>query len=98
MLEWIVDTEATKYVDWDRVWFIDYRRILVGKNFVILGTKTWEEVLGVDTYQFKMHLGCLLLLHNVLYVPSVQCNLFSFISMLKFSFIFHFDGLSWTFI
>lgn len=89
--EWIVDTGATKHVTRDRVGFIYYRRISVGKHYVILANVTREEVLGIDTFQLKMRLRCLLLLHDVLCAPCVQCNLFPVIYMLELGFTFHFD-------
>lgn len=49
-------------------------------------------MVGVGTYQLKMHEGCSLLLHDVLYGPGVQCNLFLVIAMLELGFSFYFDG------
>ena len=40
----------------------------------------------------KLHLGCTLLLHDVLYAPGVQCNLFSILTMLRLGLSFYFDG------
>lgn len=46
----IEDTWETKYVAWNRVWFIDYKRISTSRTKVILDYKTWEEVIGVGAY------------------------------------------------
>ena len=73
---WIVDLGATKHIARDRVGCVDYKRIPTSTQYVILGNKAQEEVIGVGTYQLKLRLGRMLLLHDVLHAPGVQCNLF----------------------
>ena len=73
LLGWIVDLGAAKHVARDRVGFIDCRRALVGKHYVVVGNGSREDVLGVGTYLLKLCLGHTLL-HDVLYVPSVHYN------------------------
>ena len=76
----------------DRVGCVDYKKIPTGTRYVILGNEAQEEVIGVGTYQLKLRLGCTLLLHDVLHAPSVQCNLFSILTMLRLGFSFRFNG------
>ena len=51
---------------------MDYKKIPTGTQYVILGNKAQEEVIGVGTYQLKLRLGRTLLLHDVLHAPGVQ--------------------------
>ena len=68
---WIVDSRASKHVVEDRAGFVDFHPCPVGLQTVTLGNKTAEEVIGVGTYQLKLHGGNLLLLHEALYAPGV---------------------------
>ena len=69
-----------------------YKKLLTGTQYVILGNRAQEEVIGVGTYQLKLFLGHTLLLHEVLHAPSVQCNLFLVLTMLRLGFSFRFNG------
>ena len=71
---------------------MDYKKIPTGTQKVILGNGAQEEVVGIGTYQLKLHLGRTLLLHDVLHAPGVQCNLFSVLTMLRLGFSFYFNG------
>ena len=86
---WIADSRKPKHISKECV---DYKMIPTGTQYVILGNGAQEEVIGVGTYQLKLHLGCTLLLHDVLYAPGVQCNLFSILTMLRLGLSFCFDG------
>ena len=72
---------------------MDYKKIPISTQYIILGNRAQEEVIGVGTYQLKLRLGRTLLLH----APIVQCNLFSVLTMLRLGFSFHFDGLQLDF-
>ena len=49
ILGWIVDSGATKHIARDRVGCVDYKKIPTSTQYVILGNKTQEEVIGVGT-------------------------------------------------
>ena len=57
-----------------------------------MGNRAQEEVIGVGTYQLKLHLGHTLLLHDVLHALGVHCNPFSVLTMLRLGFSFRFNG------
>lgn len=85
---WIVDSRATKHVAREWVKHVDYRRIPIGRHYVTLSNEIRKNVLGVRTFQFKLCLGWMVVLLDVLYAPSVQCNLvFGYILKLGFLFI-----------
>ena len=76
---WIADTGATRYVARDRGGFNHYRRIPSGTSRVYMGNGTSEEASGVSSYQLKLRTGYTLLLHDILYLPGVQHNLYQFL-------------------
>lgn len=89
--EWIVDTGARKHVARDRVGFVEDSRVPAGTRSVFMGKSTCEEVLGVGTYQLKLRTGRTLLLHDVLYAPSVRHNLLSVTALIRLGFSFSFS-------
>ncbi|KAH9618858.1 hypothetical protein KSS87_009464, partial [Heliosperma pusillum] len=91
---WIVDSGASKHIVRDRDGFVDFHRFPVGSQTVMLGNGSTEDVLGVGTYQIKLRGGNVLLLHDALYAPGVQCCLVSVISLLKLGFVFNFTSSS----
>ncbi|KAH9604649.1 hypothetical protein KSS87_023522 [Heliosperma pusillum] len=48
-----------------------------------------EDVLGIGTYQIKLHGGNTMLLHDALYAPGVRCCVVSVISLLILGFVFN---------
>jgi len=56
---------------------MDYHRVLVGTQYIMLGNDTQKEILGVGSYQLKMKNDKSLLLKHVMYATRVQCNLLS---------------------
>ena len=50
ILGWIVDSGATKHIARDRVGCVNYKKIPIGTQYVILGNGAQEEVIGVGTY------------------------------------------------
>ena len=58
-----------------------------------MGNGSYEEALGVGSYQLHLRTGCTLLLHDVLYVPGVLYNLLSVFTLLQLGYNFH---LSWN--
>uniref|UniRef100_A0A2N9FM86 Integrase catalytic domain-containing protein n=1 Tax=Fagus sylvatica TaxID=28930 RepID=A0A2N9FM86_FAGSY len=91
--DWIIDTGATRHVARDRAGFVDYRKIPAGTHVVYMGNGSYEEALGVDSYQLHLRTGRTLLLHDVLYVPGVLYNLLSVFTLLQLGYDFH---LSWN--
>ena len=55
LLEWIVDTGATDHVARDKVRFMEYHRISVGSQNMIMGNGTSVEVLCIGTYKLQLH-------------------------------------------
>uniref|UniRef100_A0A2N9FRW6 CCHC-type domain-containing protein n=1 Tax=Fagus sylvatica TaxID=28930 RepID=A0A2N9FRW6_FAGSY len=92
--DWIIDTGATRrHVARDRAGFVDYRKIPAGTHVVYMGNGSYEEALGVGSYQLHLRTGRTLLLHDVLYVPGVLYNLLSVFTLLQLGYDFH---LSWN--
>uniref|UniRef100_A0A2N9HTH1 Integrase catalytic domain-containing protein n=1 Tax=Fagus sylvatica TaxID=28930 RepID=A0A2N9HTH1_FAGSY len=65
IFDWIIDTRATRHVARDRVGFVDYRKIPAGTHVVYMGNGSYEEALGVGSYQLHLRTGRTLLLHDV---------------------------------
>jgi transposase InsO family protein len=86
---WIIDTGATRHVARDRAGFVDYRKIPAGTHVVYMGNGSYEEALGVSSYQLHLRTGRTLLLHDVLYVPGVLYNLLSVFTLLQLGYDFH---------
>uniref|UniRef100_A0A2N9IG39 Integrase catalytic domain-containing protein n=1 Tax=Fagus sylvatica TaxID=28930 RepID=A0A2N9IG39_FAGSY len=87
--DWIIDTGATRHVARDRAGFVDYRKIPAGTHVVYMGNGSYEEALGVGSYQLHLRTGRTLLLHDVLYVPGVLYNLLSVFTLLQLGYDFH---------
>jgi hypothetical protein len=58
-----------------------------------MGNGSYEEALGVNSYQLHLRIGRTLLLHDVLYVPRILYNLLSVFTLLQLGYDFH---LSWN--
>jgi hypothetical protein len=91
--DWIIDTGAIRNVAQDRAGFVDYRKILAVIHVVYMGNGSYEEALGVGSYQLHLRTGRTLLLHDVLYVPGILYNLLSIFTLLQLGYDFH---LSWN--
>jgi hypothetical protein len=94
--DWIIDTRATRHVARDRAGFVDYRKIPARTHVVYMGNGSYEEALGVGSYQLHLRTGRTgrtLLLHDILYVPGVFYNLLSIFTLLQLGYDFH---LSWN--
>jgi transposase InsO family protein len=87
--DWIIDTGATRHVARDRAGFVDYRKIPAGTHVVYMGNGSYEEALGVGSYQLHLRTGRTLLLQDVLYVPGVLYNLLSVFTLLQLGYDFH---------
>jgi hypothetical protein len=94
ILDRIVDTGEIDHVARDRVGFVEYRRVPAGNRWMRMGNESRVEVLGIGTYKLQLHLGCTLLLHDVLYAPGMRQNLLLVNVLLKLGFSFGFHGRS----
>jgi len=74
---------------------VEFHCYWVGSRTIVLENGSDEDVLGVGTYQLRLHGGNKLLVRDALYAPGVRCSLVSFVSLMRidFSFGFHSDGL-----
>ena len=54
---------------------------------------SYEEALGVGSYQFHLRTRRTLLLHDILYVPGILYNILSIFTLLQLGYDFH---LSWN--
>jgi hypothetical protein len=73
--DWITDTRATRHVARDRAGFVDYRKIPAGTHVMYMRNGSYEEALGVGSYQLHLRIGRTLLLHDILYVSRILYNL-----------------------
>jgi transposase InsO family protein len=87
--DWIIDIEATRHVARDRAGFVDYRKIPAGTHVMYMGNGSYEEALGVGSYQLHLRTGRTLLLHDILYVPGVLYNLLSVFTLFQLGYDFH---------
>lgn len=92
---WIVDSGANQHVVRDRAGFVDFHKFVAGSRTMTLGNGSEEDVLGIGTYELKLRGGSVLLLHDALYAPGVNCCLIFVFSLVKLGFSFNFmpDGL-----
>ena len=74
---WIVDSGATDHVTKDRESFVDFRRLPYGARWIYVGNNAKIEVKGIGTCRLFFRDGRTLLLHDVLYAPSIRRNLIS---------------------
>ena len=54
-----------------------------------MGNISYEEALGVGSYQFHLCTRRILLLHDVFYVPGILYNLLSVFTLLQLGYDFH---------
>lgn len=81
-----MDSRATKQ---DKGRFGDCPRFC--RKFMVNSIK--EDVPGVGSYQIKLRSGCKMILHDLLYLPSIQHSLLSIDVVLGLSFAFKFSGV-----
>ena len=72
---WIADSGATDHVTKDRESFVDFRRLSYGARWIYMGNNAKIEVKGIGTCKLVFRDGRTLLLHDVLYAPSIRRNL-----------------------
>uniref|UniRef100_A0A2N9F1W8 CCHC-type domain-containing protein n=1 Tax=Fagus sylvatica TaxID=28930 RepID=A0A2N9F1W8_FAGSY len=71
---WWVDSAATRHIVRNRELFVDLREKQLGEHRVYMGNNTYSDVLGEGRFKFSIG-DFVIVLNNVLYVPSVCRNL-----------------------
>uniref|UniRef100_A0A2N9EG19 Reverse transcriptase Ty1/copia-type domain-containing protein n=1 Tax=Fagus sylvatica TaxID=28930 RepID=A0A2N9EG19_FAGSY len=73
---WWVDSAVTRHIARNHELFIDLKEKQLGKHRVYMGNNTYSDVLGEGRCKFSIG-DSVIVLNNVLYVPSVRRNLTS---------------------
>ena len=73
---WWVDSGATRHICRNKDMFVKLEDKQTGEHKVYMGNNTYCDVLGQGTCKFKVN-GSVILLSDVLYVPTVRRNLVS---------------------
>uniref|UniRef100_A0A2N9FK26 CCHC-type domain-containing protein n=1 Tax=Fagus sylvatica TaxID=28930 RepID=A0A2N9FK26_FAGSY len=73
---WWVDSAATRHIARNRELFVDLKEKQLGEHIVYMGNNTYSDVLGEGRCKFSIG-DSVIILNNVLYVPSVRRNLIS---------------------
>lgn len=76
MIEWVVDTGATRHICSNKEMFLDYEEVIDGES-VYLGDARTASVAGKGKVLLKLTSGKSLALHSVLHVPNMRRNLVS---------------------
>jgi hypothetical protein len=77
----VVDFAATRHIARNRELFVDLKEKQLGEHRVYMGNNTYNDVLGEGRCKFPIS-DSVIVLNNVLYVPSVCRNLI-FVPMLE---------------
>jgi hypothetical protein len=73
---WWVDSAATRHIVRNRELFVDLKEKQLDEHKVYMGNNTYSDVLGEGKCKFSIG-DSVIVLNNVLYVPSVRRNLIS---------------------
>ena len=75
---WWIDSATTRHITRSRVFFfwVDFKEKAVGEHKVYMGNNTYSDVLGEGKCKIYVK-GSVIVLHDVLYVPSIRRNLIS---------------------
>lgn len=76
MIEWVVDTGATRHICSNKEMFLDYEEVIDGES-VYLGDARTACVAGKGKVLLKLTSGKSLALHSILHVPNMRRNLVS---------------------
>jgi hypothetical protein len=71
---WWVDSAATRHIARNHELFVDLKEKQLGEHRVYMGNNTYSDVLGEGRCKFSIG-DSVIVLNNVLYVPSVRRNL-----------------------
>jgi hypothetical protein len=73
---WWIDSAATRHITRCREFFVDFKDKAVGEHKVYMGNNTYSDVLGEGKCKISVN-GSVIVLYDVLYVPSIRRNLIS---------------------
>jgi hypothetical protein len=73
---WWIDSTATRHITRSREFFVDFKEKVVGEHKVYMGNNTYSNVLGEGKCKISIK-GSVIVLRDVLYVPSIRRNLIS---------------------
>ncbi|XP_075083949.1 uncharacterized protein LOC142167820 [Nicotiana tabacum] len=71
---WIVDSGATDHIAWERSAFVEFRRVSRGAKWIYVGNNNKVVVEGISTCELVLRGGRDLLLHDVLFAPTIHRN------------------------
>jgi hypothetical protein len=78
---WWNNSAATRHITRCREFFVDFKEKPISEHKVYMGNNTYSDVLGEDKCNFFVN-GSIIVLYNVLYVPSIRKNLI-YVSILE---------------
>ena len=90
---WIVDSEATNHIAYDRNAFVEYRRISQGTRWIYMGNNSRVEAKGIGTCKLTLPSDRFLLIHGVLYSQKIRRNLISVPILLELGCNLNFHGV-----
>ena len=76
LTSWCVDSATTRHIARNRELFVDLKEKQLGEHREYMGNNTYSDVLGEGKCKFSIG-DSVIVLNNVLYVPSVRRNLTS---------------------
>ena len=71
---WWIDLATTRHIIRSREFFVDSKEKAVGEHKVYIGNNAYSYVLGEGKCKISIK-GSIIVLHDVLYVPSIMRNL-----------------------
>jgi hypothetical protein len=71
---WWVDSVATRHIIRSHKFFVNFKGKPIGEHKVYMGNNTYSDVLGEGKCKFSVN-GSIIVLYNVLYVPSIHRNI-----------------------
>ena len=74
LTSWWVDSAATRHIARNRELFVDLKEKQLGEHKLYMGNHTYSDVLGEGRCKFSIG-DSVIVLNNMLYVPSVRRNL-----------------------
>jgi hypothetical protein len=73
---WWIDSVAIRHIARSREFFVDFKEKAIGEHKVYMGNNPYSDVLGEGKCKISIK-GSIIVLHDVLYVPSIRMNLIS---------------------
>ena len=73
---WWIDLATTRHIIRSREFFVNSKEKVVGEHKVYIGNNAYSYVLGEGKCKISIK-GSIIVLHDVLYVPSIRRNLIS---------------------